>query len=139
MYQYKFPDIGEGITEGTLTAWLVKEGDTVREGQTIAEIETDKMTTTLPSAASGKVHKLHAAEMDTLHVGQVFITIDDSESAGQAAETEAVPETHPEEDMPETSETIAEEEAGVVGSLVSSQDEIPPSDEGSRKVEKTSR
>lgn len=139
MYQYKFPDIGEGITEGTLTAWLVKEGDTVREGQTIAEIETDKMTTTLPSAASGKVHKLHAAEMDTLHVGQVFITIDDSESAGQAAETEAVPETHPEEDMPETSETIAEEEAGVVGSLISSQDEIPPSDEGSRNVEKTSR
>ena len=114
MFDYKFPDIGEGITEGTLTKWLVQEGDNVKEGQDLAEIETDKMTTNLPSAASGKVHKLHVPEYGTLEVGKVFITIDDGSSAttddntdSKPAKPEAVSETSPNDKV--------EEEAGVVG------------------------
>lgn len=136
MFDYKFPDIGEGITEGTLTKWLVQEGDNVKEGQDLAEIETDKMTTNLPSAASGKVHKLHVPEYGTLEVGKVFITIDDGSSAttddnidSKPAKPEAVSETGPNDKV--------EEEAGVVGELISSQDELPPSDEGNVVVQKT--
>ena len=138
MFDYKFPDIGEGITEGTLTKWLVQEGDNVKEGQDLAEIETDKMTTNLPSAASGKVHKLHVPEYGTLEVGKVFITIDDGSSAttddnidSKPAKPEAVSETGPNDKV--------EEEAGVVGELISSQDELPPSDEGNVVVQKTAQ
>ena len=137
-YTIKIPDIGEGITEGTLTKWLVQEGDNVKEGQDLAEIETDKMTTNLPSAASGKVHKLHVPEYGTLEVGKVFITIDDGSSAttddntdSKPAKPEAVSETGPNDKV--------EEEAGVVGELISSQDELPPSDEGNVVVQKTAQ
>ncbi|HHT45244.1 MAG TPA: 2-oxo acid dehydrogenase subunit E2 [Fastidiosipila sp.] len=130
MFEYKFPDIGEGITEGTLAKWLVKEGDEVTEGQDIAEIETDKMTTTLPAAASGKVHKLHVEEQGILHVGKVFITIDDgsaSKDESAAKETEKTVKVELDADIPRAK---TDEEAGVVGELISSQDELPPSDEG---------
>lgn len=155
MFNFKFPDIGEGITEGTLTKWLVKVGDVVKEGQDLAEVETDKMTTTIPSAASGTVHKLHVDEYGDLEVGKVFITIDDG-SGGEAAEEPAKKaEKDTEESVAPTGETdkkeepvkleidpeapegerIEEEEAGVVGSLISSRDELPPSDEGQVKQE----
>lgn len=125
MFKYKFPDIGEGITEGTLTRWLVAEGDEVKEGQDIAEIETDKMTTTLPAAASGKVHQLHVEEYGTLEVGKVFITIDDGSGED---ETEVKIPVDPEPEAEET--TTVDEAAGVVGELISSQDVLPPSTEG---------
>lgn len=124
MFEYKFPDIGEGITEGTLAKWLVKEGDEVTEGQDIAEIETDKMTTTLPAAASGKVHKLHVEEQGILQVGKVFITIDDG---SVSKETETTVKVELDADTPRAK---TDEEAGVVGELISSQDELPPSNEG---------
>ena len=131
MFKYKFPDIGEGITEGTLTKWLVKVGDQVKEGQDIAEIETDKMTTTLPSAATGVVHTLHVEEDGNLEVGKVFLTIDDG-SSGEVSETPDIPK----EEVPEGSRDKVEEEAGVVGELISSQDLIPPSSEGKEESKK---
>ncbi len=48
-FEFRFPDIGEGIAEGTLMKWLVKEGEEVEEGQSLAEVETDKVTTEIPS------------------------------------------------------------------------------------------
>ncbi len=49
-FEFRFPDIGEGITEGTLMKWLVKEGgENIEEGQSVAEVETDKVTTEIPS------------------------------------------------------------------------------------------
>lgn len=144
MFEYKFPDIGEGITEGTLTKWLVKEGDEVKEGQDLAEVETDKMTTNLPSAATGTVHKLHVDEYGTLEVGKVFITIDDGSGGESEAEESVAPagETDKKEEAismdGDEEEPVEEEEAGVVGSLVSSSDELPPSTEGSSQQKKES-
>lgn len=157
MFHFKFPDIGEGITEGTLTKWLVQVGDEVKEGQDLAEVETDKMTTTIPSAASGKVHQLHVEEYGDLEVGKVFITIDDGsedassptdapaseieESVAPTGETDQPEETvkmEIDQDAPE-GERIEEEEAGVVGSLISSRDELPPSDEGQIKQDQTAK
>ncbi len=127
MFEYKFPDIGEGINEGTLIKWLVKEGEEVKEGQDLAEVETDKMTTNIPSAATGVVHKLHVEEYGTLEVGKVFITIDDQSETSEPASEK--PET------PKIEDVDPDEKAGVVGELVSSRDELPPSDEG-RVVQK---
>ena len=58
-YEFKFPDIGEGITEGELLSWKVKEGDQVAQDQTLAEMETDKAVVEMPSPRAGTVLKLH--------------------------------------------------------------------------------
>jgi pyruvate dehydrogenase E2 component (dihydrolipoamide acetyltransferase) len=81
-YEFKFPDIGEGIAEGELLSWKVKEGDQVAQDQTLAEMETDKAIVEMPSPRAGRVTKLHAAEGDVVNVGDVLVTIEES-SAGQ--------------------------------------------------------
>lgn len=77
MYEFKFPDVGEGIQEGVLVKWLVKEKDKIKEHQDIAQIETDKAVADIPSPATGTILKLHFKEGDTIKVGDVIITIDD--------------------------------------------------------------
>ncbi len=75
MYEFKFPDVGEGIIEGELVKWLVKEGDKVMQDQPIAEVETDKALVHIPAPVSGTIQKLHFKENDTIKVGDVFVTI----------------------------------------------------------------
>jgi pyruvate dehydrogenase E2 component (dihydrolipoamide acetyltransferase) len=82
--QFRFPDVGEGITEGEVVKWLVKEGDQVREDQNLVEIETDKAVVEMPSPYSGTVLKRHVNEKDIVKVGEVLVTI--------GAVGEAVPE-----------------------------------------------
>ena len=77
MYEFKFPDVGEGIQEGVLVKWLIKEKDKIKEHQDIAQIETDKAVADIPSPASGIVLRLHFKEGDTIKVGDIIITIDD--------------------------------------------------------------
>ena len=57
-FEFKFPDIGEGIHEGVITKWLVELGQEIEEGTSVAEVETDKVTTEIPSPRSGKISKL---------------------------------------------------------------------------------
>ncbi len=73
--QFRFPDVGEGITEGEIVRWLVKEGDEIKADQTIAEIETDKAIAEMPSPYAGTVLKLHFKEKDIVKVGDVLITV----------------------------------------------------------------
>jgi len=90
--QFRFPDVGEGITEGEVVRWLVKEGETVKADQTLAEIETDKAIVEMPSPYSGTVLKLHFKEKDIVRVGDVLVTIGEKGEAvpkGAAAETAA--------------------------------------------------
>lgn len=152
-FEYRFPDIGEGITEGTLFRWLVKEGEFVKEGQNLAEVETDKVTAEIPSSRTGTVAALKFKEGDTINVGDVFVVIETEGSAGDtapaapAAKTEA-PKTAPVEgavaadnsaaapaapkkkELEDKEEVLEEETAGVVGEVIASSREIPPSTEG---------
>ncbi len=73
--EFKFPDVGEGITEGEIVKWHVKEGDKVKEDDVIAEVETDKAVVEVPSPYSGVVLKLHGKEGDIIKVGETLITI----------------------------------------------------------------
>jgi pyruvate dehydrogenase E2 component (dihydrolipoamide acetyltransferase) len=99
--QFRFPDVGEGITEGEIVRWLVKEGDEVKEDQTLAEIETDKAVVEMPSPYEGTVLKVHVKEKDIVKVGQVLVTIGEKgesviEGAVEAkAEEKAAPATGP--------------------------------------------
>ena len=96
-YEFTFPDLGEGITEGELVEWKVKEGDVVAEDQTLAEIETDNALVEVPSPRAGRIERLHAAEGDILKVGSVIVTIEEGVAAAvpaaapAAAEAAAVP------------------------------------------------
>lgn len=89
--EFKLPDLGEGLKEGTLVGWKVKEGDTIASEQAIAEVETDKATTELPSPFAGKVVKLHFKPGDVIPVGQVILTVEVTGSAAPAAKAPAKP------------------------------------------------
>ncbi len=84
--QFMFPDVGEGITEGEIVRWLVKEGDEIKADQAIAEIETDKAIVEMPSPYAGTVLKLHFKEKDIVKVGAVLITVGEKgEAVSEAA------------------------------------------------------
>lgn len=74
-YEFKFPDVGEGIHEGELVRWRVKEGDHVNEHDVIAEVETDKAVVEVPSPRSGTIAKLNFKPGDTINVGEVMAII----------------------------------------------------------------
>ncbi|TFZ39966.1 2-oxo acid dehydrogenase subunit E2 [Soehngenia longivitae] len=122
-FEFQFPDIGEGIHEGVITKWLVKEGDMIKEGDSVAEVETDKVTTEIPSPKTGKIIELKASNGDTIHVGDVFVVIDTEGSA------EEVSSEDKKDTLAEKKEIVEEENAGVVGEVISSSEVIAPSDE----------
>ena len=99
-YEFKLPDLGEGLTEGEIAKWLVAEGDEVAEDQPLVEIQTDKTTVEIPSPAAGKVARIHVAEGEVVPVGTVLVVIGDgaappespSNSLLQAPEAPRAPE-----------------------------------------------
>ncbi len=74
-FEFKLPDVGEGLTEGELLAWLVQEGDLVKEGQPLARIETDKAVVDIPAPREGLVLQLKFAPGDIIKVGEVFVIL----------------------------------------------------------------
>lgn len=82
-FNFVLPDLGEGITEGEIRKWVVKEGDSVEEHQTVVELETDKAVVEVPSPRRGRVLKLNRKEGEIAKVGEVLMTIAEE---GEAAE-----------------------------------------------------
>ena len=74
-YEFKLPDLGEGLTEGEIARWLVSEGDEVAEDQPLVEIQTDKTTVEIPSPAAGKVAQILVEEGKVVPVGTVLVVI----------------------------------------------------------------
>ncbi len=81
-FEFKLPDIGEGVAEAEIVKWMVAEGDVVVEDQPLVEVLTDKATVEIPSPRAGRIAKLGAVEGATLPVGSVLVTI---EVAGEGA------------------------------------------------------
>jgi 2-oxoisovalerate dehydrogenase E2 component (dihydrolipoyl transacylase) len=75
MPDFKLPDLGEGVTEAEIDRWLVKEGDTVAEDDSLVELITDKATAEIPSPYAGTVTKIHHQAGEVVPVGSVLITI----------------------------------------------------------------
>jgi len=74
-YEFKLPDLGEGLTEGEVARWLVAEGDEIAEDQPLVEIQTDKTTVEIPSPAEGIVTKILVADGEVVPVGTVLVVI----------------------------------------------------------------
>ena len=105
--EFKFPDVGEGIAEGEIVRWRVKEGDAVGEHDTLVEIETDKAIVEIPSPASGTVLKIYHRQGDTVKVGETLVSIGDKgekpapvvKPAGAVGYLEEASDTMPEKKM----------------------------------------
>jgi pyruvate dehydrogenase E2 component (dihydrolipoamide acetyltransferase) len=74
-YEFKLPDLGEGLTEGEISRWLVSEGQEIAEDDPLVEIATDKTTVEIPSPASGPVARILVAEGEVVPVGTVLVVI----------------------------------------------------------------
>lgn len=117
MFEFKFADIGEGIHEGVLLKWFVKEGDNIKEGDSLFLVETDKVNAEIPSPVGGKINRLMAEVGDTIHVGNTVVIIDDGRELSETKKEQ---------------EPVSEDEkgAGVVGEIEVSSEIIESSDEG---------
>jgi pyruvate/2-oxoglutarate dehydrogenase complex dihydrolipoamide acyltransferase (E2) component len=102
VYEFKLPDLGEGLTEGEIARWLVSEGQEIAEDEPLVEIQTDKTTVEIPSPAAGTVTRILVEEGKVVPVGTVLVVIGGEpdgdqpraeETPQQAAATAAVPES----------------------------------------------
>jgi pyruvate dehydrogenase E2 component (dihydrolipoamide acetyltransferase) len=84
VYEFKLPDLGEGLTEGEIARWLVAEGDEIGEDQPLVEIATDKTTVEIPSPAAGKVTQILVGEGEVVPVGTLLVVIGGGEDAPRA-------------------------------------------------------
>ena len=94
-YEFKLPDLGEGLTEGEIARWLVEEGQEIAEDEPLVEIATDKTTVEIPSPAGGTVSRILVAEGEVVPVGTVLVVIGGADGAtGPVSVTDT--ETRPE-------------------------------------------
>ncbi|MED3782860.1 dihydrolipoamide acetyltransferase family protein [Geobacillus stearothermophilus] len=75
-FEFKLPDIGEGIHEGEIVKWFVKPGDEVNEDDVLCEVQNDKVVVEIPSPVKGKVLEILVPEGTVATVGQTLITLD---------------------------------------------------------------
>ena len=96
-YEFKLPDLGEGLTEGEIARWLVAEGQEIGEDDPLVEIQTDKTTVEIPSPAAGKVSRILVGEGETVSVGTVLVVIG-GDGATPAEEEQPRAEPAPQKD-----------------------------------------
>ncbi|UOQ43189.1 2-oxo acid dehydrogenase subunit E2 [Halobacillus salinarum] len=114
-FEFKLPDIGEGIHEGEIAKWFVKKGDEVKEDDVLCEVQNDKAVVEIPSPVDGTVKDVHVDEGETTTVGEVIISFDaegyesdDSEEEKQEETKEAEKDQQASEEKDEKKETKEE-------------------------------
>ena len=110
------PELGESVTEGTITQWLKSVGDTVEADEPLLEVSTDKVDTEVPSPVSGTILEIKADEDDTIDVGEVIAIIcDEGESAPAADESDSADSSEKAAETPDKPAEDAESEAAPSG------------------------
>lgn len=102
-FEFRLPDLGEGIAEAEIRGWLVEEGEQIEEHQAVVEVETDKAVVELPAPKGGRVLKHHHLEGAIVAVGDILLTIIEESDADER------PPSH-----------------GIVGELPEAEEETPP-------------
>lgn len=95
-FQFKLPDIGEGIAEGEIVKWFVKPGDTINEDDTLLEVQNDKSVEEIPSPVTGTVKNILVSEGTVANVGDVLVEIDAPGHNSAPAASSAAPTAAPE-------------------------------------------
>ena len=122
-YIFNFPDIGEGLDEGTILEWYVVKGQQIKSGDPLVKMETDKVVTDIPSPKTGTLTMVYGKIGEVIHVGNPLVEIEIEGVEGAAAVAE---QKKPEFDV------VEEKGAGVVGTLevAGNNAYLPSSDEG---------
>src|SRR5262245_33453669 len=110
--EFRFPDVGEGIHEGEIVRWLVKEGDSVRPDQPLVEVETDKAVVEIPAPRAGTILHMAVGAGEKIHVGEVLVVIGE---AGERPVNASLP----------LKSSAASASVSVVGSLDMAPTELP--------------
>ena len=121
-YEFKLPDLGEGLAEGEIARWLVAEGDELSEDDPLVEIQTDKTTVEIPSPAAGTVTRILVAEGDVVPVGTVLVVIGEDGAPGDGA-----PGDGDGEEVQPRAEPAEQQRAAGTGAMVAQSHE-PPSE-----------
>lgn len=109
-YDFKLPDIGEGIHEGEIVKWEVKEGDEVKEDDVLCEVQNDKAVVEIPSPVEGTIKKIHVEEGVVTTVGTVIVTFEtDAEPPEDEEEEEEESKTEEKEEKQDKDEENKEE------------------------------
>jgi len=111
-YIFKFPDIGEGITEGRILEWYVKKGQAVNSGDSLVKMETDKVVADIPSPKKGIVAVVFGNVGDIINVEDPLVEIEIAEISGEAAQELSKAKKQAPEPY-----SVEEEGFGVVGTL----------------------
>ena len=122
----ELPALGESVTEGTVTRWLVEVGETVEVDQPIVEVSTDKVDTEVPSPVAGVVEKILVEEDEDVEVGAPLIVIGDGSGAGSSDDAPAAeaPKAKEKEEAPAAEEKKEEAPAAPVSSGSASGTEV---------------
>ncbi|MBI4452677.1 2-oxo acid dehydrogenase subunit E2 [Candidatus Woesearchaeota archaeon] len=128
VYEFKFPDVGEGIHEGEIVKWFVKEGQKVKADEPLGEIETDKAIVEMPSPKSGKILKLHVPAGGIIHVGEIMVTIlEEHETEEDAKKHMEAKKAEAKGDIPYTGSVVGfVEEAKEVSPIYGAQQQTKP-------------
>ncbi len=90
-FEFRLPDIGEGVAEGEVVQWFVKEGDAIREDQPLVSVLTDKANVEIPSPKTGRIAKIHAAVGVKVKVGGLLVTIETGPGGASASAAPPAP------------------------------------------------
>jgi 2-oxoisovalerate dehydrogenase E2 component (dihydrolipoyl transacylase) len=126
VYQFKLPDIGEGIAEAEIVAWHVKVGDRVEEDQQLADMMTDKATVEMESPVAGVVKSLAGEVGDQIAIGSVLVEI---ETEGGAAASEPAAESEAEQPLADGAEVPTQSQEVAMPVLASEPPKTEPKPE----------
>jgi pyruvate dehydrogenase E2 component (dihydrolipoamide acetyltransferase) len=123
-YIFNFPDIGEGLDEGTIIEWYVNKGQEIKAGQSLVKVETDKVVADIPSPKSGVIVNIFGKPGETIHVGASLVEIELEGISGKDAIAEVQTENK--------TEALEEGSTGVVGTIEVAGNNafLPASEEG---------
>jgi len=124
VFEFKLPDLGEGIQEGEILKWYVNVGDTIEEDASLVDVETDKAAVTIPSPRGGTIIKLNGKVGDVVETGAVLVIIDDGAGVAKSGSSDKA--------------TEREEEKAVKKEIPEEKTEIIPAVVEEKKVQTTS-
>ncbi|WP_444684112.1 dihydrolipoamide acetyltransferase family protein [Alkalicoccus luteus] len=133
-YEFKLPDIGEGIHEGEIVKWEVKEGDEVKEDDILCEVQNDKAVVEIPSPVEGTVKQLHVEEGTVTTVGEVIITFETDAEPPADEDGEDAAEESEEESKEEPKEDSKDAQKDEAPAADSTSESASKEDDGSRVI-----
>ena len=110
--EIKVPEMGESIVEATVGAWVKNEGDQIEAGETILELETEKVNLEVTAPATGTLETVNTSEGEVVNVGTVLGTIN-TELVGKVQTQENINDSKKEPELPDSTQTINQEEKDI--------------------------